>query len=901
MWWCESSIFFHIQSLSNYVEKIEAPTKLRIGVVWGSICLLFIAIVWTAASIKIERDEQQLIEKLRADTEQRARNHAEQLLRTISQIDQLSLSIKYYWERNGVPNDLEEQFRRGLYHESMFPVAIDANGYALTNTRNLKRGTFMGDIDFFKHTRESSGAKLQIAPPAEGRGGLKGRQIIRFTRRIDKADGSFGGIILIAVEVNYLLAFPDMAKLPAGDFVSARFIDGPVIGTRSGENTRTAFYSSSVRFDGDTGSRIEPADVFIDQQVRVVGWERIEGYPIVLVAASSLEHAFAPYESTRNSYLTIAGLVSGLLLLVSVFGASVQIRSAVQRRHQAQVQSTFRLAVDAAREAFYMIRPAGQDNQAWVVEDCNERAAEMQQRGRGEVIGRTIDQLFEGRELNELRIYCNRVLDEGFHEDEFHVPHDRQHVAGWFQRRGVRSGQGIAVTVRDVSDARQQAETLARMARTDSLTGLPNRHWLNQHLPSVLENAAHTKTKVALLYLDLDNFKHINDALGHRTGDDVLVAIARTLSDIAGGTNQLARIGGDEFTVLLETLDHDAQSQAELLAYRLIAAIEVMSASSAWRAFNLRASVGISLYPDDAQDVDGLLMAADIAMYEAKSEGKAQARHYDEAYGHRIRERITIEHALELAIQNEEFVVYYQPRADARSGELTSMEALIRWRHPERGLLSPVEFISVAEQTGLIVPIGEYVVRKVCQQIADWRDQGLPIKPVSVNVSALQLKGEGLRLALRMSLKRFKLSPTYIAFELTESSMLDEDGVAQSELRKLREMGIELEIDDFGTGYSSLSKLQSLEIDVLKIDQSFVRRLGKDVQASALCETMVSVGRNLDISVVAEGVETTEQLSLLQQMGCDQIQGYLISPPLPPDEIIKLFGKVFFPTEFLKA
>ncbi|MFM7760962.1 MAG: putative bifunctional diguanylate cyclase/phosphodiesterase, partial [Burkholderiaceae bacterium] len=503
--------------------------------------------------------------------------------------------------------------------------------------------------------------------------------------------------------------------------------------------------------------------------------------------------------------------------------------------------------------------------------------------------------------LNDLRIYCNRVLNEGFCEDEFHVPHDRQHVAGWFQRRGVRSGQGIAVMVRDVSDARQQAETLAKMARTDSLTALPNRYWLNQHLPSVLDNAARTKTKVALLYLDLDNFKHINDALGHRTGDDVLVAIARTLGEVAGGKSQLARIGGDEFTVLLEQLDHDAKSQAELLAYRLIAAIEVMSASSAWRAFNLRASVGISLYPDDAQDVDGLLLAADIAMYEAKSEGKAQARHYDEAYGHRIRERITIEHALELAIQNEEFVIYYQPRADARSGELTSMEALIRWRHPERGLLSPVEFISVAEQTGLIVPIGEYVVRKVCQQIADWRDQGLPIKPVSVNVSALQLKGEGLRLALRMSLKRHKLSPTLIAFELTESSMLDEDGVAQSELRKLCEMGIELEIDDFGTGYSSLSKLQSLEIDVLKIDQSFVRRLGKDAQASALCETMVSVGRNLDISVVAEGVETTEQLSLLQQMGCDQIQGYLISPPLPPDEIVKLFGKVFFPTEFLKA
>ena len=319
-----------------------------------------------------------------------------------------------------------------------------------------------------------------------------------------------------------------------------------------------------------------------------------------------------------------------------------------------------------------------------------------------------------------------------------------------------------------------------------------------------------------------------------------------------------------------------------------------MSASSAWRAFNLRASIGISVYPDDAQDVDNLLMAADIAMYEAKSEGKAQARHYDEAYANRIRERITIEQELEAAIHREEFVVYYQPRVDARRCVLTGMEALIRWRHPEQGLISPLEFIRIAEQTGLIVPIGEYVIRHVCAQLAEWQGQGLPVQPISVNVSALQLKGEGLRQTLIDSLEKHQLSTKLIAIELTESSMLDEDGVAQSELRKLREMGIELEIDDFGTGYSSLSKLQSLDIDVLKIDQSFVRRLGKDDQASKLCETMVSVGRSLSISVVAEGVETVDQLQLLQRMGCDQIQGYLVSPPIPADEIPALFGKTFF-------
>lgn len=885
----------------SHPEKVVLRTNLKTIFVWACACLVLIGFVWLAATIKIERDEQQLIEKLRLDTEQRARNHAEQLLRTISQIDQLSISIKYQWEEHGVPTDLEEQFRRGVYRESMFPVAIDANGYALTNTRNLKRGTYMGDIEFFKRTQDSDGASLLIAPPAAGRGGLEGKQIIRFTRRIDKPDGSFGGVVLISVQVDYLLAFPDVADLPTGDFVSARFTDGTVLGTRTGVGDRTVHYIAAARFDGEFGSRVDPADVFLDRQARIVGWDRLDGYPVLLIAASSLQRAISAYESTRHSYQVIAAMVSGLLLLMTTFGAGMQIRSATQRRHQAQVQATFRLAVDAAREAFFMIRPDHKESGSWIIEDCNERAAEMQNRSRGDMIGHVIDELFSGRELEELHTYCNRVLADGFYEDEFHVPHDRQHSPGWFQRRGVRSGHGIAVTIRDVSDARQQAETLARMARTDSLTGLPNRHWLNQHLPGVLERAASTKTKVALLYLDLDNFKHINDALGHRTGDDVLVAIARTLQEAIGGQDRLARIGGDEFTVLLDRLGDDAVAQAARVANHLIEAIEVMSAGSAWRAFNLRSSVGISLYPDDANDVDSLLMAADIAMYEAKSEGKAQARHYNEAYAQRIRERITIEQALETAIRREEFVVYYQPRVDVRRGELTGMEALIRWRHPERGLLSPAEFICVAEQTGLIVPIGEYVVRKVCAQIAEWRTKGLPVKPVSVNVSALQLKGEGLRNTLVASLNKNDLPPDLIAFELTESSMLDEDGIAQAELRKFREMGIELEIDDFGTGYSSLSKLQSLDIDVLKIDQSFVRRLGKDTQASTLCETMVSVGRRLDITVVAEGVETEEQLQLLRRMGCDQIQGYLVSPPIPADDIPKIFHKVFFDPVLISA
>jgi EAL domain-containing protein (putative c-di-GMP-specific phosphodiesterase class I) len=313
-----------------------------------------------------------------------------------------------------------------------------------------------------------------------------------------------------------------------------------------------------------------------------------------------------------------------------------------------------------------------------------------------------------------------------------------------------------------------------------------------------------------------------------------------------------------------------------------------------WRGFVPKASVGVSVFPDHGQDMDSLLQSADIAMYQAKSEGKSRFCFYSEEFAQQVRDRISTERALELAIANDEFVIYYQPRADARSGLLSSMEALVRWRHPQRGLVAPIDFIPVAEQSRLIVPLGDLVIRKVCEQLMKWRDAGVTLRPVSVNVSALQLHGDGLRLALAESLSRFALPSSLIAIELTESSILEEGGDGFEELSRLREMGVELQIDDFGTGYSSLSKLQRLDIDAVKIDQSFVYKLATDQQSLALCQAVVSIGRSLDIDVVAEGVETVEQLQLLQQMGCDEIQGYLVSRPLPAEQIPALMDKNFF-------
>ncbi len=891
-----------MQTWLRQSEQAVKRANARLGIAWGVGCALLIGLVWAGLLLVLQADRKHLIANAEAETSGRSRAYAEQLLRTLSQVDQLSLSIKYQWERKSGPLDLEEQFRHGVYQGQLFPVLINADGYAASSTRNLARGTYMGDLPFFAEVRDSDARGLIVNRPSVGRGGFAGKTIVRFTRALHRSDGRFDGVVLIAVEQGYLASYHDAASLAPGDFISVRFEDGQLLAARGGSGMAGSFYRKDPTFDTAHGSRIDSGGLFLDDEERIVSWTRVEGYPLIAVAGSSVVDVLAPYARTHKVYITMAVISSLLLLALGGFGAWSQIRQSAQRRHDAQVQATFRLAVDGAREAFYMMGPiqdAEGKLQDLVIEDCNERAAEMSGFPRGELIGRTINSLYEGERYAPYFEFFRQVVSDGFGEDDFHVPHGRRHLAGWFQRRGVRSGTGIAVTVRDVSEAHQQADTLAAMARTDALTGLPNRHWLNDYLPGALERARGSGQRLALLYIDLDNFKDVNDSLGHRTGDELLASVAANLRSVLRERDHLARIGGDEFTVIVEDLGAD--NDASDVAGQLINAIGHLGPDSPWRMFRMKGSIGISIFPTDANDVDTLLRAADIALYEAKSQGKNQYRHYNEGFAQQIRDRISVERELEQAILRDEFVIYYQPRADARSGLLSSMEALIRWRHPQRGLLSPADFIGVAEQSRLIVPIGEVVAQKVCRQLASWRDQGLPLKPVSVNVSALQLKGDGLRTTLAENLARFALPSSLVSIELTESSMLDEDGIAQEELARLRQMGIELEIDDFGTGYSSLSKLQSLAIDVLKIDQSFVRRLGSDPQAQALCETMVSIGRSLNIAVVAEGVETPEQLQMLQNMGCDEVQGYLVSKPMPPEKIPPLLGTQFFDAYRLSA
>ncbi len=867
----------------------------RIILGWSIGWILASLLIAATALLKIHTDRRELLDHARSEAGARASHYAEQVMRAVSQIDQLSMSIKYQWEHKQGGMDLEEQYRKGVYQRSLFPVVINSEGYSVYATRRLAKATYMGDLEFFQHHRHDPAPGLLISAPVPGRGGFEGKQIIRFSRRLVRADGRFDGVVLIATEPSFIASSQDDSRLLVGDFMSVYFSNGSLLTSQSGGGSTASLYIAAPSTTGVQGTAPKSGNQFIDGRARMVGWKHLDGYPLLTVAAISEDNALARYRSTESTYLGIALAVSCLTGLFCAAGAWSQLRASARRRHDAQVQTTFRLAVDGAREAFFMIRPTYHEDgriDQLLVEDCNERAAEISGYLRNKLIGKCCTELYQGQTVQTVRDFFTQVLKEGFVEDEYHIAHGKRHMPGWFQRRAVRSGLGVAITIRDVSEAKQQAQTLATLARTDSLTGLPNRHWLNDYLPGAIARARESGRQLALYYIDIDNFKDINDSLGHKSGDDVLCAIAKGLSVAMRAGDHLARIGGDEFLALIENLSDDAD--ARRIAIKLNDAVNLEDTVMPWRGFVPKASIGVSVFPDHGLDMDSLLQSADIAMYQAKSEGKSRFCFYSEEFAQRVRDRISTERALEQAIANDEFIIYYQPRADARSGLLSSMEALVRWRHPQRGLVAPVDFIPVAEQSRLIVPLGDLVIRKVCEQLMQWRHDGLVLKPVSVNVSALQLHGDGLRLSLAANLSRFALPSSLIAIELTESSMLEEGGNGFEELRRLREMGVELQIDDFGTGYSSLSKLQSLDIDVVKIDQSFVYKLATDHQSRALCEAVVSIGRSLDIDVVAEGVETPEQLQLLQQMGCDEIQGYLVSRPMPADQIPALMDKKFF-------
>jgi diguanylate cyclase (GGDEF)-like protein/PAS domain S-box-containing protein len=459
----------------------------------------------------------------------------------------------------------------------------------------------------------------------------------------------------------------------------------------------------------------------------------------------------------------------------------------------------------------------------------------------------------------------------------------------WLMVNSVRQSQGdlshYIFTSIDISDRKKSEQRIRFLAEHDVLTELPNRSLCIERLRLAVQQAERSGQKVAVLFIDLDRFKDINDTLGHHIGDGLLRSVARRLLEAVRAGDTVSRLGGDEFVVVLGAVQ-DLHEVAHVVDQRLIPLIR-QSHHVEGAELHVSCSVGIAIFPDDARDIDDLMRHADTAMYQAKAGGKDAAQFFNAEMTERAQARMQLEAHLRRALELQQFELHYQPRVDAASGRLLGVEALLRWQHPELGWVPPSGFIPLAEETGLIVPIGAWVIERACRQVAEWRRQGLSGIGVSINLSARQLRDDGVIETVRAAMARHGVQAGVLELELTESMVMEDAERNLQQMHALRALGVGLSIDDFGTGYSSLAYLNRFPIDKLKIDRSFVHDMLGNRTDRAITMAIIGLGHTLGLKVVAEGVELEGEAALLREASCDELQGYLIARPMPAAELVE--------------
>lgn len=455
----------------------------------------------------------------------------------------------------------------------------------------------------------------------------------------------------------------------------------------------------------------------------------------------------------------------------------------------------------------------------------------------------------------------------------------------------VRDDQGqlthYVVVFSDLTAVRNAEHKLYHLAHHDPLTGLPNRLLARDRLETALDRARRRQTRVALLFIDLDYFKRVNDTLGHNVGDELLRSIAQRLQNCVRHEDTVARLGGDEFMVMLDRIERI--EEVVIVTEKIIASLNQPIRLEA-RELSISASIGISLYPDDAESRDDLIRAADTAMYTAKGQGRNRYTFYTATMTAAAVHYMELDQDLRRGLKQNELTLYYQPQISVATGEVIGVEALIRWQHPTKGLVGAMDIIPIAEESGLIVEIGEWVLRRACEQAREWREAGLRPLRIAVNVSARQMHQARLVGVIKNIFAETEMQPGQLEIEITESTLQSEDACLAT-LRELKSLGVTLAIDDFGTGYSCLSSLKNLPIHRVKIDRAFVRDIPQDLNDVAITEAIIAMAHRLQLQVVAEGVETIEQEELLRSRGCDEVQGYLYAKPLPSNELLELLEK----------
>ncbi len=636
-----------------------------------------------------------------------------------------------------------------------------------------------------------------------------------------------------------------------------------------------------------TGSFDRPADAS-DALDRIVGYAGSPDHPFIAVACLSRAEELAPWHKRVEQSVWVGVLSIGLLLiLIAILRRQLNVllagKADLEEKNEslamaAQVFETslHAIAIFSANGVFMRINKAFSDTTGYAL---------------GDVIGRSVMTLEPSLiRADESAAIGGALRVHGFFQGEAHVcTKDGRELTVKHSVSTMRDAAGrvkaIVAIFQDVTEQKLFEQRLHQLAHYDVLTNLPNRRTFAERIQHEIDLAVRRNTMLAVVFIDIDHFKTINDSLGHAIGDMVLQAVANRLRSCLRIGDTVARIGGDEFVVLLEgnskreTFERVAQKLAESLT-------EAVTIDA--REMYVAASMGISVFPQDGTDSETLLRNADTAMYRAKAAGRNCWRFFDESMAAHASRRLELETALRRAAERNELVLYYQPQRSLHSDHIVAVEALLRWQRPERGMISPMEFIPLAEDSGLIVPIGEWVLFTACTQAASWWHEYKIELRVAVNVAAKQIHHKGFVEQVRDTLAITGLPAEFLELEITESSIIENVEESVSKLHQLKQLGVSIAIDDFGTGYSSLSYLKQLPVDRLKIDRSFVKDTPDDIDDCAIVRTIISMSHNLGLSVIAEGVETQRQLDFLRAQHCDEIQGYMLSVPLPAAQVTHL-------------
>jgi diguanylate cyclase (GGDEF)-like protein/PAS domain S-box-containing protein len=851
--------------------------------------LLLLAGGWTWTLRFLERERGAAMGVARAASGELADTYEAQLAHSLASIDQTLKVLKYAVELKGAAGALPALRRQGLLPPGLvfFVAVADRDGRVVASNPAAPPVSVAAEPYFSTHRQRDSGAPFVSETNRDYRTAVH----LHFTRRINDALGRFAGVAIVEVEPDYFTSAYERARLGEHGLLALASEDGVVRALRIGDDVS---WGQRLDLAALEDAAMPSARGQPDGAARYTSTRSVHGIPLKAVVGLSSDEQMRGYRQQRRAYLLAAGTGSAVLVLTVTLISAWAWQLARARRRVRRAQETYAAASEASLDAFFVLRSVfegGGQVRDFAVEAVNSRAQQMTGMSREAMQGKLFCELMPLARTNGIFEDLVRVATEGGVREAEWQASIRNH---WLHRQVVPVEGGVVAIVRDITERKRNEERIFHMAHHDELTGLPNRVLLRDRLEQAILHAQRQHNHAAVAFIDLDGFKLINDGLGHGAGDELLKVVGARMQRCLRRNDTLARFGGDEFVILLPDLADDPLALMPLLDKVRQAVTEPVLVGG--QAVQVSCSMGVALYPRDGGDAATLMMNADAAMYRAKESGNSY-QFYAREMNASVEEKLVLLEGLRKALEvtpdegdGGQFRLLYQPKVDLCSGLIFGAEALIRWHHPQHGMISPQRFIGLAEESGLIVGLGEWVVRTACRQNQAWRAAGLAPITISVNVSARQFEEARLVERIAAALHDTALDPEALELEVTESLIMRDMARSVERMRELKAMGVSLSIDDFGTGYSSLSALKSFPISRLKIDKSFISDLAGNPDDQAIAMAVISLAHKLNLRVIAEGVETIEQRDFLRANDCDEMQGYLFSRPVAADAIAALLA-----------